>query len=90
MHDPAQLDPETMEIEYDSDMVGISKTLLLLHGVRTYLAEFLTHPDYAGDLYIPVDAYYSRFAEVCLYHCEPPLFNKCVEIPLRYVDTDLS
>ena len=65
--DLAQRDPETMGFESDSDLVGVSKTLFSLHGVHTYLAEFLTHPDYAGDLYISPDAYHLQFAEVCLY-----------------------
>jgi hypothetical protein len=70
--------------------VGISQTLLSLHGVRTSLAEFLTHPDYAGDLYIPPDAYHTQFAEVCLDHCDPAVSNMCVEILLCFRYTDFS
>jgi len=76
---PSDHDPEAVGFEWDSDLVGISKTLLSLHGVRTSLAEFLTHPDYAGDLYIPPDAYHTQFAEVCLDHCDPSVSNMCVE-----------
>jgi len=62
--------------------MGISKTLLSLHGVRTSLTEFLTHPDYAGDLYIPPGTYHTQFAEICLDYCDPAVSKMCVEIPL--------
>ena len=75
-------DLETMGFEVDSDLVGISETLLSLHGIRTSLAEFLTHPDYAGDLYIPPDVYHTQFAEICLDYCDSTVSNMCVEILL--------
>ena len=77
--DLPQRNPNTIGFESDSDFVGISQTLLSLHGVRTSLAEFLTDRDYAGDLYIPPDAYHTQFAEVCLDHCDPAVSNMCVE-----------
>lgn len=76
---PSDSDPDEVGFEWDSDLVRISKTLLSLHGVRTSLTEFLTHPGYAGDLYIPPDAYHTQFAEVCLDHCDPAVSNMCVE-----------
>jgi hypothetical protein len=86
--DVPQRDPETTGFDSDSDLVGISETLFSLHGVRNSLAEFLTHPDYAGDLYISPDAYHTQFAKICLTHCDPAMSNMCVEILicLRYMD----
>ena len=71
--------------------MGISNTLLSLHGVRTSLARFLTHPHCAGDLYIPPETYYTQFAEFCLYHCDLAVSDMYVEIPLplRYININL-